>query len=242
MSSELVTTIKAGPHWRVVLRPGEFVPNRLKTLTECYSIIQQTNVKLRGWSFPRLSHRDTERGQGPNWIASWSDFEDHKEYWRLYQSGQFAFIALVRETSPRWREKLVKDTKSHLFHRKDINVERIPGFFSIPNFVYNVTEYFEFATRLCQKGIYRGEVSVTVQLHNIEGFTLTTNWDRSWDIHCAATTLFLGKTWRVAADELVADSASASLSAVCWFFERFGWIDPNIKALKKDQEELLKSK
>ena len=93
----LPVPVLEGPHWRVNLRPSEYLPELIPTLSQCFEIIQQTKVHLRGWDYPHLSTRNTERASGSNWIASWTPFMNHNEYWRFYQSGQFLHLFSVRE-------------------------------------------------------------------------------------------------------------------------------------------------
>jgi len=68
------------------------------------------------------------------------------EYWHLYQSGQFVHFAALREATDRqWKEKLQQDTMSHLRHCADIVWNAVPGYISLVNLVYTITEHFEFA-------------------------------------------------------------------------------------------------
>ena len=148
-------------------------------------------MQLRGWDYP---HLDAQRAFGDNWVASWCQFMGHLEYWRLYQSSQFVHLFSVREaTEPGWREKLQTATASHLGHRKDVDWESVPGFVSVVNTVYCVTEIVEFTTRLAQAGVYRGEVDLSVSIEGIQGFVLTTEWNRAWMHYYAASAGSMGK-------------------------------------------------
>ena len=94
-------------HWRVNFRPGEYQPELIPTLSQCFEIMQQTKVRLRGWDYPHLSSRAAERATGLNWIASWALFMGHNEYWRFYQSGQFLHLFSVTEiTHDGWSASL----------------------------------------------------------------------------------------------------------------------------------------
>lgn len=227
----LPVPVLEGPHWRVNLRPGEYQPELIPTLSQCFETIQQTKVRLRGWDYPHLSTRDTERAIGSNWIASWTPFMNHNEYWRFYQSGQFLHLFSVREiTNEDWRAKL---------RRRLLPDSAVPGVLSILNFLYTVTEIFEFSTRLCEKGIYRNDVTISIELKNVKGFILSEE-DGFLPRHSSTAETDLGKAWTVHARNLIAGSKDYSLAAVGWFFERFGWLNPPLDALKKDQERFLK--
>ena|SRR3989338_6212869 len=236
-----VSSILTHPYWRVNVRPERYDADLIPSLAECYRLIEQTKVSLRGWDYPHLSHRDTQRGVGDNWVASWSDFDGHKEYWRLYQSGQFLHLFSVREaTDSAWREKLEHQAKAHdIDHEGEIDWSKVPGFFSILNFIYTVTEVFEFSSRLCQKGLYTGAPIISIQLNGIKGFVLMTDLDRAWHGYYAASQDLLEHSWQVRSDVLIADSAAQALNAIDWFFQRFNWLNPSKQILREDQRKFL---
>jgi len=241
--TELPVPVLSYPHWRVNFRPQDYIEETIPSLGQCFQIVEKNRVRLRGWDYPHLSYRENERGQGTNWVASWSSFRGHLEYWRFYQSAQFLHLFSVREaTEEGWREKLQAQTASHLSHMQNINLDKVPGFISMLNFIFCVTEIIEFATRLCQAEVYKGEVKISIQLNKIKGFVLTTDWDRFWDEYCAAGEDVLGKTWTIGSGALIADSAQYSLNVVVWFFERFGWLNPSTEVLRKDIEDYLKGR
>lgn len=231
------------PHWRVNYRPGAYVPELIPSLADCFSLVEQTRLHLRGWDYPHLSQRSNERTQGKSWIASWSDYEGHYEFWRLYQSGQFLYLGSIREvTEASWKAEIKRVSRAHLSHVEGIDWENIPGFISIINFIYTTTEIFEFAARLCQKGIYRGNVTISIELSGIKGLALTTERNRLWYSYYAATVDELTHEWQARSDALVASSPEIAIKAVSWFFERFGWMDQPLGLFKKDQENLLKGR
>lgn len=241
--SSLPVRIKDFPYWCVRFRPQVFDADLIPSHTECRHLVEKARVQLRGWDFPHLpTGGNAGHGvlHGSNWVGAYADFMGSIESWRLFQSGQFIHYAAVREASEhQWREKLQNDTMSHLRHRSDIDWNSVPGYVSLTNLVYTITEYFEFAARICQAGIYRGILEIKLELHGAKGFLLTTDWSRSWHQYCPASDDYLGKTWSIATEDLVAGSADHSLKAITWVCECFGWISPNLEALKVDQQKLL---
>jgi hypothetical protein len=229
------------PHWRVNIRPGSYEPNLIPTLKDCYDVIEQAKVRLRGWDYPHLSHRQNERAQGTNWVACWSDSQGQFEYWRFYQSAQFLHLFSVREaTEPAWREQLGREARSHFSHLTEIDWSQVPGCISFVNTLYRITEIFEFAARLAQRGVYEGLVSIRIDIKKIKGFVLMAGFDRIWTDYYAASEEELGKTWQIASTDLISASAEHSLAATSWFLERFGWLEPSIDVLRKDQGKFLK--
>ena len=58
--------------------------------------------------------------------------------------------------------------------------------------------------------------------------------------YCRADEESLGHTWEIQSNVLVASSAEYALEATKWFLERFGWINPSIDVLQKDQQQFLR--
>jgi hypothetical protein len=108
--------------------------------------------------------------------------------------------------------------------------------------VYRFTEIFEFAARLSQHGVYSGSVSISISISGIKGYVLTPGWDRAWSEYRAPTVDVLESTWTVKSTDLIGGSADHSLRALVWFFERCGWLDPNINVIKADQEKFLRAR
>jgi hypothetical protein len=133
---DLPVPVTQYPHWRVLFRPESYERERIARLADCLRIVERSQVRLRGWDFPHVSHRPEERGTGENWVASWSSFMGHLEYWRFYQSTQFVYLGSVREsTEPEWDQRLRREAQSH-FGYLEFDVNNVPGFFSIRNFIY----------------------------------------------------------------------------------------------------------
>jgi hypothetical protein len=141
---------------------------------------------------------------------------------------------------PEWKKKLEQDFRSHL--GSNIPKKVIPGYISILNFLYTVTEIFEFAARLCERLPCRGELEVSIRLKGIEGFALVADWDRSWDSYYAVQENELGHSWTMRTDALISEARTFSLKAVMWFFERFGWLEPSEEVLSSDQQRFLTGK
>lgn len=241
--NKLPVPVKQFPYWTVLFRPESYISQRIDSLTDCFKLVDKARVQLRGWDFPHLGYREDDRSgtvRGSNWIGSWVNFMGSIEYWQLFQSGQFVHFAAVREaTESQWRTKLQQQTMSHLRHIRFADWDVVPGYISLVNLVYVITEYFEFAARICQAGVYQGNIEIAIGLHGAEGYLLTTEWDRMWTQHCPASSNELIKSWQVSSDALLVGSAAHSLKAISWLCECFGWMSPNVEALRNDQQKLL---
>ncbi len=224
----------------MVIRPDLYRPERIKTLGECKNIIENTTVKLRGWHYPYVSPKMSERGHGVDWVASWTAESGHLEYWRFYQSGQFLHLFALRETmDPGWQSalkaRMLKNAAAE--HRQHLETAR--GYISIENFIYRMTEIFEFAARLATQEIYKGSLYTEVELKGIEGFVLSSDSRDVWNRYDSAAENELGLNWKIDCRDIISNSPHYALKACAWFFERFGWLSPAPEILKREQEIFL---
>ena len=225
------------PHWRVNFRPDGYDPELIPTLAECFRLVEQTSVRFRGWPYPYLSYQPDERGRLANGVESWVRNQYATEYWRLYQSGQFLHLFNFEENTSHYQRQ------QHAARRLD-DGSVVRGFIYFPNFLYTVTEIFEFATRLCLRKLYRGSLEITIELKDIERFRL---WSpepaRHVPYEWVSRESVLGRSWPFPTTELIAKSADHALDATIWFYERFGVEEPDTDllkgALRRDQRELL---
>lgn len=236
-AEKLPVPVLEHPHWRVNFRPAAYNPNRLGTLAECVDVLRKTQVRLRGWDFPVIPQEST-LGFGDTWVAGSSDFMGHLEYWRFYQSTQFLYLGSVREvTEPEWETRIREAMKRRA--RGTVDVDGVPGFLSLTESIYNVTEYFEFAARLAQAQIYVDPVTIAISVKGVAGFMLAAEPSRTWTTDYVAHDSELNYTKTFAPADLIAGAADHSLTCALRLFERFGWLKPNVDALRTDQQKLL---
>jgi hypothetical protein len=239
IASELPVAVTEGAHWRVNFRPASYDAQRLGSLSECLDLIEKHRVLLRGWDFPHLpSRRDKQVIFGSRWVAAWSDYQRHLEYWRMYQSTQFLYLGSVREvTDPDWSAKLKATLSWQL--ADPVDIQQVPGLVSITNLIFNVTEFFEFAARLAQASLYVEPVTISVQLNRARGFLLTAEDNRMFMRAFAAGDNHLAYETTLTPTELVAAASDQSATCAMWFLERFGMLKPNLDVIRRDQQQLL---
>ena len=227
------------PHWRVTYRPATYEENRIRTLSECLDVVSRNRVRLRGWDFPHISQRPNQITYGPHWIAAWSDFKTHLEYWRLYQSTQFLYLGALREAV---EKESMEKLKSNQLLIDEEDISNASGVLSITNFVFNLTEMFEFAARLAQASFYSEPVEIAIRLTGIQGFVLAQNGNRLLRKVYRASASELNYLKTLTPAELVAGASDAAIDSILWFFERFGWLNPSVDAIRSDQQTLLKGR
>jgi len=239
---KLPDKIKQLPYWRV-----NFKPDTYKTRIEgdpgvAFDLVEKNQIRLRGWPYPFISDERLEKIRGKKYIASGSDFLGHKEYWRLYYSGQFINLFTVREkANQRWDEKLRELARECILEYKR-NVVEIPGFISILNLLDHFTEIFEFAKRLCSKGLYDGKLEINIEIRNIKGFCIIAEFPKFWHGYYPATANIVGDSWAIQSEQIVAKIAELALNGSVNFLKKFGWDNPPFDILKKDQEKFLLGK
>ena len=235
-AEKLPVPVLEHPHWRVNFRPSTYDATRLKTLSECVAVLHKTRVQLRGWDFP---HIPPSLEFGDTWVGGGSDFMEHFEYWRFYQSTQFLYLGSIQEfTETRWAANLRAIMKAWAGLR-GVNIDKVPGFLSLTNFIYNVTEYFEFAARLAQAQIYVDPVAIAISLKGVAGFMLAGDENRRWTSDYVTHQPELNYARTFSPTDLIASSADLALECTKWFFERFRWLKPNVDLIRTDQQKLL---
>jgi len=162
----------------------------------------------------------------------------HLEYWRFYQSTQFIYLGSVREvTQADWDRKLRETMKWH--GHGNVDIDAVPGFLSLTNSIYSITEFFEFAARLAQAQVYNEPITISVSIKRIGGFMLAADENRAWSSDFVARQSDLKYATILAPAELIASAAEQAMKCTVWLFERFGWLKPNIDAIRTDQQKLL---
>ncbi|MEW8030315.1 MAG: hypothetical protein AB2806_21580 [Candidatus Thiodiazotropha sp.] len=237
--NELPVPFEGIPYWRVNFRPTSYEPERIASLSECQAIIERHQVRMRGWYYPHISHQPGQSGAGSNWIGNWSGGGGrHTEYWRFYQSAQFIHLFCVNEAVEKdWHQKLLTDTKGHLSHYRDLDLDSVPGFMSTVNILYTMSEIVEFATRLAVAGVYEGDFIVDVSLEGVKGFVLTTDWNRAWHEYYSVAESTIRRRKVINIEELISSPASVTQDWTEWIYQCFGWLNPSAEAIKKDIEE-----
>jgi hypothetical protein len=238
---ELVKIVKQRGYWRVLFEPLAY-DEKLKPLRRCKEIVEQNSIRLRGWDYPHIPSRnddDTALEPGDNYWQGWLNWQDyhHKEFWRMYQSGQFVhYFGLIED----WADDYV--IKS-MWQQEDIVAQ--PGeVLGIINATYFITEIYQFLSRLTSEQIYNEGVRVTIGLHNTENRRLFVDgYNRAPLFHERKTRakeiIFKEK---YTTEQILADPKELALEVIIYILERFGWDPPNIEAIKNDQQKLLERK
>ena len=225
--NELLEKIRSRGYWKVIIRPGTFVANRVPNISDLYPILESRSVQLRGWDFPYLDSKTPVR-KGQDWIEQASKWEEYLEFWRFYQSGQFVdFVALDED----WREQstisaIPKDWK--------------PGkFLDIEDTAFQLTEFFEFASRLALTEAGDEQMHLEITISGLKGRTIRFEPGRvPFRQQKTASISELPYKVDLSRLQLITEARELALKPAVELFKCFGW-NPSLEILKDMQDELL---
>ncbi len=105
---------------------------------------------------------------------------------------------------------------------------------------YKITEIFEFAARLANKGVLGPEAFISVSLHNVKDHQLAafglSRFPGDDFVYSAETPIVIER--EIPEQELVAKPDEFALDYAINIFERFQWSDPPRQVLGEDQKKL----
>ena len=151
---ELLLKIKSKGYWRIEIRPTKFENLRIRTLSKAQEIINSCVVSLRGWDYPHWNYDNVKNMQ--DWVESWEDWQEFIEFWRFYRSGKFIHLFALHEDHI--------DMTRVLPIRYPPRPERA-GYLDFISLTYQITEVFEFAARLSNKGVLSPKAFISIGLY-----------------------------------------------------------------------------
>ncbi len=235
MTTAVIDKIKSRGYWRVIIRPTKFHHYLIPSLDKCHQLIEESKVYLRGWDYPHLPDRGQGLVNGIDWLEASTDsmvWIPMLEYWRFYQSGQFAHLFHCEEDWINRDQLQIQNWRNLPLPEKVL---------TILGTVYRVTEIYEFAARLAAKDLFSSDLSITVELHGMKGRGLVVTGHMHAPLLtnyiCGVDDLPYSKT--VSLEALLAQASELALENVVWFFERFNWQNIPVDGIRNDQRNLL---
>ena len=229
MTESVLKTVVTRGYWKIILRPVVFKLDRISTLWDCENLLSSCRV-AGGWDYPHLQTVES----GDDYIWCETNWEEHKEFWRFYQTGQFVhYVGFVEDW---WKDSMLSDRAM----RGYLSGEAL----DIIHALFRITQIYEFADRLASKGTFGDYVNVHIGLHRILNRKLIAV-NRNWDlwVHIAALSE-LESDLHFATRDLIEKKYELALQNTLWILERFNWRSvresANVANLSKEQEKLLK--
>ncbi len=216
-ADEVIAAIKGGGHWRFTFTPTMFRQNRLPTLAEIDRLIQETKISFRGWDFPHYSYRDEERSRGANFVQGWVYRERHRDFWRMYQSGQFVYMFSFWEDEDAHKQKLAH------FIADELDGFEPAGYLNVTNICWTLLEGFAFISRLAAKGLFDEGVEFEAQLNGIQRRVLSfAEFRRSLSRAYWTEDDLLTYSKALSLEEALAKYRESANAASRYILERFG--------------------
>jgi hypothetical protein len=127
--------------------PQTYAKERIPTITTIIKFLSESEVKLRGWSYPH-TNKQTMANFGDGRQSS-TVYGRYIEAYRAYQSGLFVWDGAYRENDPAF-------VKEH--HERGL---------SFVNVIYEITEMFLFLKRYYER-VSPEAVHVSIELMDIK--------------------------------------------------------------------------
>lgn len=210
-------------NWTIIIRPQTFAQKRL-TFEEAIQIMKKSAVNLRSWKYPmfiEVPKRDGGIVIRSNCIECIIDHHVNKEFWRLYQSGQFLHRFSFREDWPDYEESNKK--------------------LDILNTLFRLTEIFRFASALsAAHDMFNGGTAIEIVLSDLSNRILSTQ-DPSraltYDYRCREVSLKCMKDYP--AEELRGNTSELAIDCSVEIFNRFSWLNPSLHDLLRTEQKGL---
>jgi hypothetical protein len=229
-NNEILNKIKLRGYWKVGIQPLIYKKNRITNLAKCKEIIKNAEVSLRGWPYPFFNN---DAQQFEDFIQVAIDFENYIEFWRLYLSGQFIHYIALREDWLDYQSMSRQDSRFATLKQGEIL-----GFDLI---VYDVTEIFEFISRLAKQGLFTDGLKLEIALNNTENrklFIFSVN-RADFFTHHKTSAKSLSYSKEINEQDALQNSQQNAFDAVLFFCDKFGWDTPNISSIRDMQQRLV---
>jgi hypothetical protein len=223
----LTDKIQSRGYWLVTFNPANYIEKRVD-YGDLFPILERNAVNLRGWDFPHIDpHIAISRNA--TWIGQESDWNQYKEAWRFYQSGQFVDAAGLWED---WLDESVLARAPEGWQTGQ--------WLGITNTIHRFTEIFEFVTRLVTTPASDEVMHIHIVLNRLAGRALRQD-PMKIPFRSPKTTSMPRYDYEkdFSKVDLLAQSRELALIAAAELFERFDWA-PGIDHLRDMQEQIGK--
>lgn len=226
---DTISAIRANAHWQIRLRP-EVHNEQLLSLTECRKFVERNAVKIRGWDYPFLDESEEGRETGLDYFGSAIDWGRFKEFWRLFQSGQFYHLRALPEN----------DTSNYplsLGHGQPSG----PVFkgVSLESSVFHLTEVMHFAKRLAATPNFGPTLHAEIILKNVKDRALGVDVRRVPGFFSQIGIADVPWSKAIPVSDLLNQPNEIAVEAAGYILERFGAHRLTLDVIRRVQQELL---
>ncbi len=231
-NDELIKEIKSQGYWRVEFHSTEYRAKRLPTRASMEALISSTTVSLRGWPYPYYETGETAY-PGGQWLEGKVAWENYREYWRLYDSGQWIHYARLHGAGA---------AREEVFRGMSPLPPEHAGYVHVRDLLFTLTEIFHFAVGLAQGGVLDPTAFLSVQLHNTKDYMLYESFERFFPhryVNETDTPITFEQS--LPAGELSASADKMAMDMAIKVYSVFNWIpaEAAIRNLIEDQKKLI---
>jgi hypothetical protein len=146
----------------------EYQAKRLSTRASLEALVSNASISLRGWPHPFYQAGKTAY-PGGQWLEGNVAWDNNREYWRLYESGQWLHFARLYGAGAAREEVFKGRSPLPPQHAEYVHVRDL---------LFTLTEMFHFAVGLAQGGVLDPTAFLSVLLHNTKDYMLYESSDR----------------------------------------------------------------
>ncbi len=241
--SNLMDKIKKAGYWEVIIHPNEFKENLISDISQLQKIIEDNQVRLRGWYYPHLDKVVYRSGKDA--ITSDCDWEQGPrfEQWKYYQSGQFLHYFSIDEDYFIDAKKREEIMNSFRFNEEMGEGKEVKNFLGIIGVIYSVTEIYQFASRLAEKGLLGDTFTIKIKLGNVKNRMLF-----FWDVFrflnrpyiCLTEDNSINIEYNdLSKESIIKEADNLALDAAIEIFRYFNWNTVQKNIFSEDQKKFL---
>ncbi len=226
--------IKSRGYWEVIIRPTRFEKERINDLIQCRKLVEECRIELRGWDYPHIGNKEPPYC-GIDYVESTIDWDMYKEFWRMYQSGQFIHLFGLHED---WFEE-----NRPFFGFSQYSSIKSGSILEVVMTLYSLTEIYQFAAKLAEKNVFDDSIYISIKLHGLMNRELTCfEFGRGfWNEYICHIDYF-PREKEIPIKILLEKNDEIALDETLEIFKRFNWASPPRETFKKDQRKLLERK
>lgn len=229
--------IKTRGYWKIHIFPTTTESHVINPINKGKEIIRESAVQFRGWDYPHFPTNNQENQNAyiaDDRVEAWIDFEQYKEVWRLYDSGQFVHFFSIRED---WWGEDSWLTPDH--YLKKIQPGAVLEAIST---VYSLTEIYAFIRNLVQAKLFENEVSVEISLVGTKDRELYVSDPARaplfWHYKAATDRVdLLKKIYKI--QDIESNYLDLAFEQIVYLFNQFNWDNPPLQVIKEDQKKLI---
>ena len=233
-NDELIEEIKSQAYWRIVIHSTEYQTKRLPTRAGLENLLSKATVSLRGWPYPYYKPKPDELVYNGKWLEGKINWERYREYWRLYESGQWIHYSNVRTAGV---------PREEIFRGRAPLPPPHTGYISVRGeILFTLTEILHFAVGLGQSGVLEPEALLSIELHNTNDYMLFESFDRFFrDGYVNTSDTPITFEHNLLSAELPALADKMALDMAIKVFSVFNWIPAEVavRTLAEDQKKLI---